>query len=276
MHQQSDSERVGNDEPELPGWWYQLPPSIQEEITRAFGSEWHRVPESLAVVRNYLDTLQSVRGIESDAMGRLHPAKASTEVRVECFRGNEVARHLDAVARLRIEVFRDFPYLYDGDPDYEAKYLATYVRSPDSLFVLAFDGSRIVGVSTGLPLSDEEAAFQRPFIERDLPIEQVFYCGESVLLKDYRGLRLGHRFFDEREAHARLLGRFTWTAFAAVDREPDDPRRPSEHRDNDEFWHKRGYRRQPGMTMRLAWKEIDQNEESEKPLTFWLRPLTSS
>ncbi|MBB5014863.1 GNAT family N-acetyltransferase [Rehaibacterium terrae] len=196
-------------------------------------------------------------------------------VRIATFRGTEIGEHLDAVARLRIAVFRDYPYLYDGDPAYEARYLATYTRSPDSLFVLAFDDGRVVGASTGIPLADEDEAFQRPFVARGIPVEQVFYCGESVLLRAYRGLGLGHRFFDEREAHARRLGRFGWTAFAAVDRAPDDPRRPPGHRDNDAFWAKRGYARQPGMTMRLAWKEIGEPAESEKPLTFWLRPLVS-
>ncbi|HRQ65042.1 MAG TPA: GNAT family N-acetyltransferase [Xanthomonadaceae bacterium] len=175
---------------------------------------------------------------------------------------------LPQVAALRISVFRDFPYLYDGDPGYEANYLAVYARSPDSIFVLALDGERVVGASTGIPLADDSTAFQQPFIERGLPVEAVFYCGESVLLPDYRGLGLGHRFFDEREAHARALGRFRWIAFAAVDRAPDDPRRPPGHRDNDAFWRKRGYLRQPDMTMRLSWKEIGEATESAKSLTF--------
>lgn len=181
--------------------------------------------------------------------------------------------YLDDVARLRIEVFRAFPYLYQGDAAYEARYLQAYGRSPDSVFVLAIDGDRVVGASTGMPLADEDAAFQRPFHERGLDVERVFYFGESVLLPAWRGRGLGHRFFDEREAHARSLGRFGWTAFAAVDRAPDDPRRPPGHRDNDRFWAGRGYVRQPGMTLRLAWKEVGEDAESEKPLTFWLRRL---
>lgn len=194
-------------------------------------------------------------------------------IRVECLGGAAIGAWLPAVAALRIAVFRDFPYLYDGDAAYEADYLAAYARSPDSLFVLAFDGEAVVGAATGIPLADDDAAFQQPFLARGLPVDAVFYCGESVLLPPYRGQGLGHRFFDAREAHARRLGRFRWTAFAAVDRAPDDPRRPPGHRDNDAFWRKRGYVRQAGMTMQLAWKEIGEREATEKPLTFWLRPL---
>lgn len=197
--------------------------------------------------------------------------KALPEVHV--LTGAEVAAWLPQVAALRIAVFRDFPYLYDGDRDYEARYLAVYAGSPDSVFVLAVDAGRVVGASTGIPLGDDQAAFQQPFLARGLPVAEVFYCGESVLLADYRGRGLGHRFFDEREAHARRLGRFRWIAFAAVDRDRDDPRRPPDHRDNDAFWQKRGYVRQADMRMQLAWKEVGATVEVPKSLTFWLREL---
>ena len=184
--------------------------------------------------------------------------------------GAGIVPWLDDVARLRIAVFRHWPYLYEGDAAYERDYLAAYARSPDSVFVLAFDRERVVGASTGLPLTDDTPAFAEPFRVAGLPVEQVFYFGESVLLPGYRGQGVGHAFFDRREAHARALGRFRWTAFCAVDREVDDPRRPESHRANDAFWHGRGYTRQPGMTMRLPWNEPGRGEV-EHPLTFWLR-----
>lgn len=192
---------------------------------------------------------------------------------IRTFTGDAVAPHLDDVARLRIEVFRDFPYLYDGDVGYEATYLATYARSRESLFVLAFDGDRVVGASTGLPLGDETPSFQKPFVERGIALGSVFYFGESVLLPAYRGQGLGHRFFDEREAYARRLGRFATTAFCAVERADDDPRRPPAHRANDVFWTRRGYVKQPDMRCAIEWKEVGASAPSLHPLAFWLRPL---
>jgi len=198
----------------------------------------------------------------------------NTSLRVELARGREAEPYLAEVAALRIAVFRDFPYLYAGDLAYEREYLAAYTRSPDSIFVLALDGDKVIGASTGLPLADETAAFQAPFITRGLSVADVFYFGESVLLPDYRGRRLGHAFFDQREAHARALGRFAMTAFASVDRAADDPRQPAAHRTNDAFWHKRGYARQPNMQMQLNWEEIGVGDIPHA-LTFWLRPLES-
>ena len=186
------------------------------------------------------------------------------------FSGAEIRPWLDDVARLRIEVFADWPYLYQGDAGYERAYLEAYARSPDSVFVLALDDARVVGASTGLPLDDDAEAFSEPFRATGIPVEQVFYFGESVLLPAYRGLGVGHAFFDRREAHAHRLGRFRWTAFCSVDRDVGDPRRPPDHRPNDAFWARRGYARQPGMIMHLPWNEAGRGEVGHA-LTFWLR-----
>jgi GNAT superfamily N-acetyltransferase len=191
---------------------------------------------------------------------------------VQRYTGQAVRPYLDAVARLRMAVFRDWPYLYEGDMGYEREYLSTYAKSPGSMFVLAFDGEDVVGASTGVPLADDAVAFRLPFEQRGMDPAHVFYCGESVLLPAYRGQGIGHAFFDHREAHARALGGFARTAFCAVDRADTDPRRPSVHRDNAAFWRKRGYVRQPGMTLHLDWNEIGVGETTHA-LTFWLRPL---
>src|SRR5690606_40200105 len=68
----------------------------------------------------------------------------------------------------------------------------------------------------------------------------------SVLLPAYRGRQLGHRFFDERETHARSLGGFEATVFPVVERSPDDPRRPPFGRSHESFWQRRGYVREIG------------------------------
>jgi len=194
-------------------------------------------------------------------------------VRVITCVGAAVAPYLDDLARLRMSVFSDYPYLYVGNVAYERDYLAAYAGSAHSVFVLAIDGELVVGASSGIPLVEDGEAFQQPFRERGMAVDEFFYFGESVLLKAYRGRGIGHLFFDEREAHARRLGGFRWTAFCAVEREADDPRRPAHYRPNDAFWRKRGYQRQEGMFCQLDWKEAADAKPLAHRLRFWLRPL---
>ena len=120
-------------------------------------------------------------------------------VEVLTLRGEALGAALDDLARLRIEVFRAFPYLYDGDVDYERRYLAPYRDSHDAIIIGAFDGARLVGASTGTPMEDHAEEFGAAFANAGVPMDQVFYCAESVLLPDYRGRGIGHAFFDQRE-----------------------------------------------------------------------------
>lgn len=191
--------------------------------------------------------------------------------------GTEMLPWLEHVARLRIAVFRDFPYLYDGDMAYEREYLQALSQAAGGVLVLALDESGApVGASTGMPLVEAEAAIRAPFQQANLAEDRIFYCGESVLLPAYRGRGLGHRFFDEREAHARSLPGIRTSAFASVVRAADDPRCPADYHSNHAFWQGRGYREDPQLRATLAWKEVGVTVQSDHALTFWLRELERS
>ena len=185
--------------------------------------------------------------------------------------GNAVGEVLDDLARLRIAVFRDWPYLYDGDVAYERDYLTAY-QSPGAVVVAAYDGARMVGAATGAPMEDHAKDFAAAFAARPEPLEQIFYCAESVLLPDYRGHGLGHAFFDGREAQGRALGR-RYSAFCSVIRPADHPLRPADYRPLNGFWRKRGYAPLPGVIAGFDWKDIDAPAQTRKELQFWMKPL---
>lgn len=162
-------------------------------------------------------------------------------LRITPLTGAALVRALPSVARLRIAVFAEWPYLYDGDPAYEERYLQSYRDSDSAIVVGAFDGDVLVGASTGTPLTDHADDFAAAFAPTGVDLGQVFYCAESVLLPAYRGQGAGHSFFAAREDHARRLG-FAKSCFCAVIRPEDHPARPAGYRPLDGFWRARGYR----------------------------------
>jgi len=191
-------------------------------------------------------------------------------VSVRPLTGVEIAAALDDLARLRIAVFADWPYLYDGDPACEAQYLAEYAASPDAVLVAALDGDRIVGAATAAPMMHQKAEFRAPFEARGLDVRSLFYFGESVLLPEYRGQGAGVRFFEMREAHARSLG-LEAAAFCAVTRNENDPRRPKDYVPLDAFWRKRGYARRPDISVVFEWQEVGDERETPHSLGFWVK-----
>ncbi len=187
-----------------------------------------------------------------------------------------LAAHIGDLARLRIAVFREFPYLYDGSYEYEEHYLQTYLKEPESIVVLVYDGDRAVGATTGIPMQAETAEFQAPFIEQGYDPARIFYCAESVLLPAYRGRGIYPRFFAERERHARTLGRFDWSGFCCVQRPLDHPLRPLDYVPLDRIWSKFGYNRHDELKTTYPWKDLNETEESAKPMVFWLKSLTET
>ncbi len=111
---------------------------------------------------------------------------------------------------------------------------------------------------------------KKPFLDAGIDISRIFYFGESVLEKAYRGQGIGIAFFQGREAQA---AGYVTTAFCAVIRPPDHPLRPKEYVPLDEFWRHRGYRPRPGLVCSMSWRDIGESAETQKHLQFWTKDL---
>lgn len=192
---------------------------------------------------------------------------------VKSLTGQDLVAALPDLARLRMVVFRDWPYLYDGTLEYEQEYLAKFAASKGAVCIAAYDDGVVVGASTASPMAETDAEFIEPFRAAGYDIAKIFYCGESVLLTSHRGHGLGHAFFDGREAHARRLGGFTHSTFCRVVRPDDHPLKPKDYVPLDGFWRKRGYAPVEGLVATYVWKDINEREPTPKQMQFWMKAL---
>lgn len=187
--------------------------------------------------------------------------------------GTEIASVFDDLAQLRIAVFRAFPYLYEGSIDYEKEYLKVYAESENAFLFAVYDETKMVGATTCIPLIDETPEVQEPFINAGIDLESVFYFGESILLPEYRGLGLGHRFFDEREAHARSFETYKITSFCSVVRPENHLLKPVDYQPLDEFWMKRGYKKELLLKSKFEWLDIGENHPTKKEMIYWTKKV---
>lgn len=188
-------------------------------------------------------------------------------------RGPEAAHYIEEISKLRITVFHEYPYLYEGDFEYEKNYLRTYFQCKDSFVVLCYVGDEIVGASTSIPMKFEEKSFREPFEQVGYAASQIFYYGESVLLPQFRGNGIGQAFFDAREKYARAYPEIKYTCFCAVVRSATDTRKPANYRSLENFWKRNGYSQVKGLTTAYSWREVGENEEGLKPMQFWMKKL---
>jgi GNAT superfamily N-acetyltransferase len=173
-----------------------------------------------------------------------------------------------------MEVFREWPYLYEGCLEYESRYLKNY-GSSQAMIAIAFDGDKPVGASTAIPLAEHGEASLLELATLGLASSDVYYFGESVLARPYRGRGIGHRFFEEREQQALALG-FSWAAFCAVERAEGHPLKPADYVPHDAFWKKCGFVRHPELVSLFGWKDLGDTVETQKPMVYWLKQLRST
>ena len=196
-------------------------------------------------------------------------------IQIRTFTGAAIADAQAAFQRLHVDVFRDWPYLYAGDAS-QPPYITSYLEHPRAALFLASHAGGPVGAATCLPLGDESANVQAPFLECGWDVRRFFYFGEGVVLAAWRGKGIGVRFFELRESHARAVSTADNAVFCSVRRPADHTLRPAEPHTNDAFWRRRGYVPLPGVACTMTWRDIGEAQSTRHLLDFWIKSLTGA
>ncbi len=196
----------------------------------------------------------------------------ATTARIRLLHGEALLPWLGALARLRLEVFRAWPYLYAGREADERAYVRRYAENPKALVVAAFAGDEPVGMASCLPLASESQAILAPFRAAGLDPARFFYFAESVLLPPWRGQGIGVAFFAARESFARSTSLASFATFCSVVRPCQHPARPPGAQGLETFWRHRGFSPEPRLCCALSWPEVG-GKTVEHVLAFWMKPL---
>jgi GNAT superfamily N-acetyltransferase len=189
---------------------------------------------------------------------------------MKVLQGNEIKDYVDELGRFRMEIFKEFPYLYEGSLEYERKYLSRYAGSSESVLILMKDARGLMGACTGIPLHDEDTDFVRPFQEVD--IEEIFYIGEVMVRADSRGKGLGTNLLSKM-LDLITGSRFKIVCFYTVDRGTSHPLRPHNYKSPVRLWKKFGFVKDPEKLVYFRWKDLGNSIETDKPMNVWIKKL---
>lgn len=188
------------------------------------------------------------------------------------YKGTEIEAIFDALAELRIQVFGEFPYLYQGSKEFEFQYLNKYVTSDCSFLYTIWDNHKLIGASSCIALSDEFEDVKNPFIKADLDINSIIYFGESILLKEYRNQGFGKLFMEKR---VEFASSFPWCKavyFCSVERPENHPLKPVDYKNLHTFWRNQGFT-PTELSSVFVWKDKNETLESEKKMNFWMKSI---
>lgn len=196
------------------------------------------------------------------------------------YQGNEVNSIVDNISKMRINEFRNFPYMYDGSLEYERLYFQEFCKDPNSLIVCIFDDSKLIATATSIPLLSNADILDNvasKFIAQSLDPKTFFYSGEFIVLQKYRQNGLCKNLLYSVESLAKTLG-FTNLCIATVCRSKDDPRRPVSYVDSDVVWKSLGFEI-TNIKTSYPWPTIQPNQLTvtvNNEMIFWTKEMGRS
>ncbi|NGX45983.1 MAG: hypothetical protein K940chlam2_01164 [Chlamydiae bacterium] len=182
-------------------------------------------------------------------------------------KGKDILPYLDQVAQLRMGIYREWPYLYEGDLATEKNYLKVYAEAKDSLLVVATEGDQVIGIAIGLPLNESIEQIQDVFREKQVSMENCYYFADEVLIKEYRG-QIGLTMNQKFEQAVGELKRYGEIYGFEIVREANDPRKPEGYRSLDPLWEKLGYGVIPGWEAHVEWLDVGDAEKTSHLMRF--------
>jgi len=198
-------------------------------------------------------------------------------LKIALYTGTEIIPFIKEVSKLRISIFREFPYLYQGNMDYEIEYMDGYKHDSKSTLVVVRDNNRIIGVSTGIPLNSSSTIVQEIkdiLIKNNKKIDNIYYFGEVLVLPKYRGKGLVSKMYKLQENFVKQWG-YDFVSILTVVRDNKHPLQPEKYQSHDELWKHLNFYRE-GITTNFCWPTI-QGDGSVKNMRnlmeFWIKRL---
>lgn len=192
---------------------------------------------------------------------------------IEIVHGPITSRHAELVTSMRMSIFREYPYFYAGDLKTEAEYVEIYTKSPRSIFVLAKEGKKVIGLVTGIPLQDMDEDLTAPIKKAVLDLQPIYYLGEILLLKEFRGKGIGYQMYKAFEKTVRGQHCYTMIAIIRIDEKQNHAKKPKDYKSLQEFWTRLGFVEDLNLSLKVPYQEIDHADKTSHTFYYSLKKI---
>lgn len=201
------------------------------------------------------------------------------KITIETMIGSEGQKYIELLSTLRINTFREYPYLYEGNLDYEKKYVAGYLTSKQSLIAVAKVDEKIAGISTGIPLiseSDIVADAKLLFEQNNINPEHYYYYGEIIVLPEYRQQGLTKKLYAAKEKLVKQWG-YQSVCFLTVTRPDNHTLQPLDYEPLDPMWKHLQFHKN-NLKINYKWPTLQSDGsviECDNEMEFWCKALAN-
>jgi len=198
-------------------------------------------------------------------------------VNIEILYGKEIENHIDSIAALRLSAFKEYPYLYVGNMEYEKNYLKGYIEEKNATLLQAKVNSELVGVFTGTSLignSDIVKDAKSIFEKHGLLPAEYYYSGEMIVLTKHRSLQMAKNLFFLQKKIAKDFG-YKKLCALVVERENDHPQKPTDYKSLSSLYERAGFK-ETDIYLNYHWPTIMLDgtvQEMEHKLKFLVLDL---
>lgn len=193
-------------------------------------------------------------------------------IHFETYQGIEITPHNPEIISLVNKVFYEYPYLYRGDSEGYNEALRGYAQSTNSYVVFAWDGDKVVGLATGIPLTDSWDKHAVPLRQKGIDVSKAYYLGELVVLPEYRGQGIGYRMGETIEQFARSHG-YTLLALMSIDEALMEAPPPQGYISSACTFRKLGYTKHPEIYLDSTWINVGGTAPLSHRMVYWTFPL---
>ena len=196
------------------------------------------------------------------------------DITIKVLRGQEMIPYLEIAAQWRIQEFKRFPYLYEGNLEYESMYMHECEENPEAVLIVGERKGEILGFTTGIPIGTMSDLLKS--LRTKLPnAHEYYYLAECIFAPTVRGRGFAQKGIKLFEEVVNDLG-YKKICFLTVIRDKNHPLRPARYLDKDPIWQRWKYQKTE-LVLEFPWPTIQEDGsviDFLNPMRFWEKDIS--